>query len=102
MQKLQSMWWWLQFINQNIEIKNATMIIFGLKEAQNWHSFLLSYKNGYRFIIYMIVNNIFEINKFWIQLNTGWNDKIVIQKKTTLQLYFKTFIEKINSGNLIM
>ena len=34
--------------------------------------------------------------------NTGWNDKIVVLKKTTLQLYFKTFIEKINSGNLIM
>ena len=33
---------------------------------------------------------------------TGWNDKIVALKKTTLQLYFKTFIEKINSGNLIM
>ena len=33
---------------------------------------------------------------------TGWNDKIVVQKKTTLQLYFKTFIEKINSANLIM
>ena len=33
--------------------------------------------------------------------NTGWNDKIVILKKTTLQLYFKTFIEKTNSGNLI-
>ena len=32
---------------------------------------------------------------------TGWNDKIVVLKKTTLQLYFKTFIEKINSGNLI-
>ena len=25
---------------------------------------------------------------------TGWNDKIVILKKTTLQLYFKTFIKK--------
>ena len=34
--------------------------------------------------------------------NTGWNDKIAVLKKTTLQLYFKTFIEKINSGNLIM
>ena len=33
---------------------------------------------------------------------TGWNDKIVVLKKTTLLLYFKTFIEKINSGNLIM
>ena len=33
---------------------------------------------------------------------TGWNDKIVVLKKTTLQLYFQTFIEKINSGNLIM
>ena len=39
----------------------------------------------------------------WISVkNTGWNDKIVVLKKTTLQLYFKTFIEKINSGNLIM
>ena len=28
--------------------------------------------------------------------------KIVVLKKTTQQLYFKTFIEKINSGNLIM
>ena len=35
-------------------------------------------------------------------ISTGWNNKIVILKKTTLQLYFKTFIEKINSGNLIM
>ena len=35
-------------------------------------------------------------------LCTGWNDKIVVLKKTTLQVYFKTFIEKINSGNLIM
>ena len=26
------------------------------------------------------------------------NDKIVVLKKTRLQLYFKTFIEKINSG----
>ena len=26
--------------------------------------------------------------------HTGWNDKIVVLKKTTLQLYFKTFIEK--------
>ena len=34
--------------------------------------------------------------------NTRWNDKIVALKKTTLQLYFKTFIEKINSGNLMM
>ena len=33
---------------------------------------------------------------------TGWNDKIVVLKETTRQLYFKTFIEKINSGNLIM
>ena len=34
--------------------------------------------------------------------NTEWNDTIVVLKKTALQLYFKTFIEKINSGNLIM
>ena len=25
---------------------------------------------------------------------SGWNDEIVVLKKTTLQLYFKTFIEK--------
>ena len=33
---------------------------------------------------------------------TGCNDKMVVLKKTTPQLYFKTFIEKINSGNLTM
>ena len=33
---------------------------------------------------------------------TGWNDKIIVLKKTTLQLYFKTFIEKITSAILIM
>ena len=37
-----------------------------------------------------------------VHLRTGWNDKIIVLKKTTLQLYSKTFIEKINSGNLIM
>ena len=37
-----------------------------------------------------------------LYLDTGWNDKIVVLKKTTLQLYFKTFIEKINSGDSIM
>ena len=43
-------------------------------------------------------------NVKWLVLNsnTWWNDKIVVRKKTTLQLYFKTFIEKINSANLIM
>ena len=38
----------------------------------------------------------------YFPINTGWNDKIVVLKKATLQLYFKTFIEKINSGNLVM
>ena len=33
---------------------------------------------------------------------TGRNAKIFVRKKTTLQLYFKTFIEKINLANLIM
>ena len=33
---------------------------------------------------------------------TEWNAKIVVLKKTTLQLYFKNFIEKINSANFIM
>ena len=36
------------------------------------------------------------------EIYTGWNDKIVVPKKTTLQLNYKTFIEKINSANLIM
>ncbi len=49
-----------------------------------------------------ILRTFFELYKFTFRKYTGWNDKIVIQKKTTLQLYFKTFIEKINSGNLIM
>ena len=34
--------------------------------------------------------------------STGWNNKIVVLKKTTLQLYLKNLFEKINSGNLIM
>ena len=38
----------------------------------------------------------------YVLFTTVWNDKIVVLKKTTLQLYFKTFIEKINSGNFIM
>ena len=38
----------------------------------------------------------------YIYIYTGWNDKTVVLKKTTLQLYFKTFIEKINSSNMIM
>ena len=38
----------------------------------------------------------------YIYIYAGWNDKIVVLKKTTLQLYLKTFIEKINSDNLIM
>ena len=39
---------------------------------------------------------------YFLQHSTGWNAKIVVIKKTTLQLYFKTFIEKIKPGNLIM
>ena len=38
----------------------------------------------------------------WIISITAGNDKIVFLKKIILQLYFKTFIEKINSGNFIM
>ena len=44
----------------------------------------------YKFTIYI-----------YIYVCTGWNNKIVVLNKTTLQLYFKTCIEKINSGNLI-
>ena len=33
-------------------------------------------------------------NSCQVFLYTGWNDKIVVLKKTTLLLYFKTFIEK--------
>ena len=35
-----------------------------------------------------------KIQKEYLRRTTGWNDKIVVLKKTTLQLYFKTFIEK--------
>ena len=43
-----------------------------------------------------------QLTWFVVELtSTGWNDKIVVLKKTTLQLYFKTFIQKINSANLI-
>ena len=67
MQKLQSMWWLLQFINQNIKIKNKEDYIWykgSTSFTQNWHSFLSSYNNAYRFIIYIIFNNIFiKINE---------------------------------------
>ena len=44
-----------------------------------------------------------QLTWFVVELkSTGWNDKIVVLKKTTLQLYFKTLNEKINSANLIM
>ncbi len=54
-----------------------------------------------------VTNNVKDVRKRESQVDTktkstGWNDKIVVLKRTTLQLYFKTFIEKINSGNLIM
>ena len=51
----------------------------------------------------LLKKNQFSYLDYVVELiSTGWNDKIVVLKKTTLQLYFKTFIEKINSGNLIM
>ena len=52
-----------------------------------------------------ILTILFNINHFFAHsevVTTGWNDKIVVLKKTTLQVYFKTVIEKILSGNLIM
>ena len=62
----------------------------------------------------MAIKNVFSLQYFssWVPQTlgntpnsaslTGWNDKIVVLKKTTLNFYFKTIIEKINSGNLIM
>ena len=50
---------------------------------------------------YFFTNTFFPLY-IYIYIYTGWNDKIVSLKKTTLQVYFKTFIEKINSANLIM
>ena len=44
----------------------------------------------------------FTVSFILLDTITEWNDKIVALKKTTQLLYFKTFIEKINSGNLIM
>ena len=49
------------------------------------------------FLLYLIQDFLSNFHQ-----STVWNAKIVVLKKTTLQLYFKTFIEKINSGNLIM
>ena len=48
----------------------------------------------------MEINKEIKFNN--MKKSTGWNDEIVFLKKITLQLYFKTFIEKNNSGNLIM
>ena len=45
---------------------------------------------------------VFYLSLIYIYIYIWGNDKIVVLKKTTLQLYLKTFIEKINSGNLIM
>ena len=50
----------------------------------------------------LLLHSVTLIYIYTLKKTTGWNDKIVILKKITLQLYFKTFIEKINSGNLIM
>ena len=75
MQKPQFMWWLLHFINQKIKIKNKKFLCNpdyiwfkgSTSFIQNWHSFLLSFKGRYKFIIYMIINNIFiSINKYWI------------------------------------
>ena len=38
----------------------------------------------------------------YIYIYLWWNDKIGVLEKTTQQVYFKTFIEKVNSGNLII
>ena len=42
--------------------------------------------------------NVYYLKPFnclkYLKPYTGWSDKIVVLKKTTLQLYFKTFIEK--------
>ena len=63
------------------------------------------------YLIYMYKEDLALNNQQWLichktQPNQiryiGGNDKIVVLKKTTQHLYFKTFIEKINSGNLIM
>ena len=68
-------------------------------------SCLQNMKKNWRLLQTIRINNQvigmeFGIEKYTIF--TGWNDKIVVIKKTTLQLYFKTSIKKINSGNLIM
>ena len=108
------------FIWVHIEAKYLQLLVPGyVAEIQNKHvflqealdhlsviecqmdivSFLLFSKNVKPFsFIRSIDCTLFSI----YFLNTGSNDKIVVLKKTTLQLYFKTFIEKINSGNLIM
>ena len=60
-------------------------------------------KKHYSFILKLLLKKSMQLIDYVVELtSTGWNDKIVVLKKTTLQLYFKTFIEKINSANLII
>ena len=40
-----------------------------------------------------IVGYLIQIHFYKYILNTGWNDKIVVLKKTTLQLFLKTFLK---------
>ena len=54
-------------------------------------------------IIYLELKSVVCIYIYiYIYIYIGCNAKFDVLKKTTLQLYFKNFIGKTNSGNLIM
>ena len=58
------------------------------KEDKVMHEIIeFTYGFGYAINLSLCINLL-------VYIYTGWNDKIVVLKKTTLQLYFKTFIEK--------
>ena len=45
-------------------------------------------KNDQRIVLHLIIHELLP------KILMGWNDKIVVLKKTTLKFYFKTLIEK--------
>ena len=76
------------------------MLNFGTTNTKRSASIIFKKKKIFFFFFFPFLK--FITYKLKGTYYTEWNNKIVVLKKTTLQLYFKTFIEKVNSGNLIM
>ena len=89
---------------RNVDVKISLMSSFytgvSRQKIKSKHQMMELLPSGGKLIFYSCSKEKFGIDNKLVC--TGWNDKIVVRKKTTLQLYFKTFIEKINSGNLII